>query len=218
MAQDRYYCLDNQTEPVASSDICSSSTYFFEMAGTPSTVTIIGVTQTTSREASTTSDIRSTTASPTSTNSSPPGLSQRASSSPTTSRTLFADQNASSTSVSSISPSFATANSSAASEATEKFPSKDYSIAIGLGVGIPLGVLAIVIIALLIFRHRRHRRNAALVPPQYTGPHQPYDAMKPDVSGTWGATGPGATVYHEAEWVQPVPQELPVGDDVRKRE
>jgi hypothetical protein len=30
--KDRYWCINNQTEPLSTSDICSSSTYFFEFA------------------------------------------------------------------------------------------------------------------------------------------------------------------------------------------
>lgn len=33
VAQDRYYCINNQTLPLNTSDICTSSLYFFQFAG-----------------------------------------------------------------------------------------------------------------------------------------------------------------------------------------
>ena len=34
VTQDRYYCINNQTLPLNTTDICTSSTYFFQFAGT----------------------------------------------------------------------------------------------------------------------------------------------------------------------------------------
>jgi hypothetical protein len=34
IARDRYYCINNQTEPLETSEICSHSANFFEFAGT----------------------------------------------------------------------------------------------------------------------------------------------------------------------------------------
>ncbi|KAF2845744.1 hypothetical protein T440DRAFT_407179 [Plenodomus tracheiphilus IPT5] len=186
VTQDRYYCLDNQTEPLASSDICSSSTYFFEVAGTPSTVTIIGVTQTTSTLASTTLAIsRSIKQSTSASNASPPSTSL-------TSKPLLTDLRPPPTS------------------------GTNYSTSIGAGVGVPLGVLTISIIALLIFRRRRYHRNVGADPPEYVEPPHSYYETKPDAPNAWGSERPvQGTVYHEAEWVQLVPQELPADDSRR---
>jgi uncharacterized protein HemX len=59
-------------------------------------------------------------------------------------------------------------------------PSKDYSGAIGAGVGVPLGFLAIGIIGYLLWRNRRNNaRSYNQAPPyQTTDPYNEWMAMK----------------------------------------